>query len=81
MKVVTATDARRRLSSILKAVQAGESYTIVSRGEAVATLIPPGRDAAMRRAAHERLMERLRSQPALGLGPFNRDELYDDVNG
>jgi hypothetical protein len=27
-----------------------------------------------RREAHERLMERLRSQPALNLGKFNRDD-------
>ena len=77
MKTVTASEANRRFSELLKEVRRGETILVTSHGEPVAELRPPQTSIA-KRAAFERLMERLRSQPAMNLGPWTRDELYED---
>lgn len=77
MKTVTASEASGRFSELLDEVRKGETILVTSQGELVAELRPPETRNA-KRAAFERLMERLRSQPALNLGPWTRDELYED---
>jgi len=76
MKTITASDANRHFSQILKAVSRGEAVTIVSRGTAVAEIIP-ARPAGGREAARQRLIERLGRQPARSTRDWSRDELYD----
>ena len=76
MKTVTASDANRHFSQLLNAVSRGEAITIVSRGTAVAQIIP-ARPASNLQPARQRLIERLRSQPARGTRDWRRDELYD----
>lgn len=79
MKTVTAADANRHFSALLRRVTQGEQILITTRGKPVATLAPlaPVRDAA-RDAARASLLARLKSQPTSGT-PRNwtRDELYD----
>jgi prevent-host-death family protein len=78
-ETISATAARRQLSRLLKRVRAGDSFVVTVRGAPVAKLVPV-------EAAHEedreevrrRLLERLRSQPAIDVGPWTRDELYED---
>lgn len=78
-KTITATEANRTFSEILRDVAKGNAYTITSHGREVARLVPPATDDM---AAKERLyrdhMERLRNQPAIDIGPWTRDELYED---
>ena len=82
MRTVSAADANRNFSKLLRDVQAGETVVVTSRGKPVATFTPIA-DADLeaerkrRDEAFERLMTRLRSQPAMNLGTFNRDEAYD----
>ena len=79
MKTVTAADANRQFSALLRRVAQGEQIVITTRGKPVATLAPlaPVRDAA-RDAARARLLARLKSQPSSGLARnWTRDELYD----
>lgn len=76
MKTITASDANRHFSQVLKAVSRGEVFTIVSRGTAVAEIIP-ARPAGGLDAARQRLIERLRRQPARGARDWRRDDLYD----
>jgi prevent-host-death family protein len=76
VKSIAATEANRQFSRILREVRAGETYTITSRGEPVATLAPAGSDKARREALKRHLIE-LREQPCLNLGKFDRDEAYD----
>lgn len=79
MKTVTAAQANRQFSKILREVRAGETVLVTSRGEPVATIAPADREVAERRAAKQRLLERLRAQPALNIPiTWTRDELYDD---
>ena len=79
MKTVTAADANRQFSALLRRVTQGEQIVITTRGKPVATLAPlaPVRDKA-REAARSRLLVRLRSQPTSGTQRnWTRDELYD----
>ena len=79
MKTVTAAQANRQFSAVLREVAHGERVLITSHGKPVAALVPAD-DAVVdeqRRAAHARLMARLRSQPALGPIDWTRDDLYD----
>ena len=79
MKTVSAADANRQFSSLLRRVAQGEQVVITTRGKPVATLAPlaPVRDRA-RDAARARLLARLKSQPASGVQRnWTRDELYD----
>ncbi len=77
-KSVSAADANRQFSTLLRGVRDGHSYVVTSHGKPVARLIPaaqvePGVDAA--RAA---LLSRLERQPAIDAGRWSRDDLYDD---
>ena len=84
IETIPAAEANRRFSELLRGVrEEGRSYIVTSHGRPVAKVLPvddadgEAKDAA-RREAHELLMERLRSQPALNRGRFNRDDAYDD---
>ena len=74
-KVIQAAEANRRFSRILREVRAGDSFTVTSRGQPIARIVPAQGDS--REAARKRLFERLQKQPALRLGRWTRDELYD----
>ncbi|EFI34011.1 prevent-host-death family protein [Desulfonatronospira thiodismutans ASO3-1] len=77
MKTVTASEANRSFSSILRGVAEGESYTIISRGRAVAAIHPGAPEAAQRRQAKSILLERLNHQPITGNRQWTREELYE----
>jgi prevent-host-death family protein len=76
-KIISAADANRRFSKLLKEAKNGTSYTITSHGEVVAELNPPSKDAKARKLAFETLMKRLESQKPVDVGPWTREELYD----
>lgn len=44
MKTVQLSEARRRLSDLVRAAERGESVTITRRGKEVARLVPPEKD-------------------------------------
>jgi prevent-host-death family protein len=74
-KTIQASEANRQFSRILREVGEGDSFTITSYGRPVARLVPA--DAPDREAAKQTLLARLRTQQALNLGPFKREEAYD----
>jgi prevent-host-death family protein len=82
MTRVTSTEANRSFSKLLAEVRKGKETEITVRGEVVAKLVPiekidlQAQDA--RRQSWEKLMERLRQQPALNLPRISREELYED---
>ncbi|MGA0597127.1 type II toxin-antitoxin system Phd/YefM family antitoxin [Enterovirga sp. CN4-39] len=81
MRTVSAADASRHFSKILREVKDGETVVITSHGEPVAKLEPLAdaeADKVRREEAWRDLLDHLRTRPALNLGKFNRDELYDD---
>ena len=77
MKTVSAADANRHFSSVLRDVASGQVVTVVSRGKPVATIGPVSVKNRQRQAAHSSLVERLNRQPASGQQrDWSRDELY-----
>ena len=79
MKTVTAAEANRQFSAVLRQVAQGERVLVTSRGKPVATIEPvrpPSRTAMS--AAKRRLLEHLDSLPVSGQArDWTRDELYD----
>jgi prevent-host-death family protein len=76
MRTVTASDANRNFSGLLRSVAGGESVVIVSRGTPVAKMSPVN-DKPSRQAARHSLLHRLESQSASGQRNWTRDELYE----
>jgi prevent-host-death family protein len=78
MKTISAAEANRQFSKLLRDVRAGETVLVTSRGEPVAKIVPAKGHKPDRAEALRRLFERLDAQPALNLPRIRRDELYDD---
>ena len=77
MRTVTASDANRNFSGLLRDVASGESILIVSRGTPVAT-ISPADEKARGVAAKKSLLQRLSRQEATGRRDWTRNELYSE---
>jgi len=78
MATVSASDANRNFSALLREVAHGRTYTVLSRGKPVATLGPVQSDARARKVARKALLARLHAQqPATGARGWTRDELYE----
>jgi prevent-host-death family protein len=77
MKTISAAEANRHFSSLLRQIASGESVTIVSRGRPVATMSPAQQEEGERANAKQNLLARLRSQRPSGARDWSRDELYD----
>ncbi len=77
MKTVTAADANRQFSSVLRDVAQGETFTVLSRGKPVATISGTKPGDAQRNLAKTSLMARLRAQAATGSRNWTRNELYE----
>lgn len=79
MPTVSAAEANRNFSNLLRQVAAGEEVTILSRGRPVAVMVKPESiESPGRLAAREALLERLRKQPVAVGRNWSREELYED---
>lgn len=77
-KTISAAEANRHFSEILRGARDGETYIVTSHGKAVARIIPVSEtQSAAKRTA---LLKRLRSQRAAPKKTlrWKRDELYED---
>ena len=77
MKTISASDANRHFSHVLRDVANGEVVTVLSRGKPVATISPVRSGGSGRESAKRQLLGRLRQQKASGLRQWTRDELYE----
>lgn len=77
-EAVSAADANRRFSLLLRKVREGRSYVVTSHGKPVARLVPAGRHNDMAISARSTLLARLEKQPVIHAGRWTRDELYAD---
>jgi len=75
MRTITASDANRNFSGLLRDVASGESILIVSRGTPVAKMSPAD-EKTQGMAAKKSLLQRLSGQKATGRRDWTRDELY-----
>jgi prevent-host-death family protein len=80
-ETISAAEANRAFSRLLRGAREGRSYLVTAHGRPVARLVPAnGSDENERRvrgAALCALIERVRRQPAVDVGPWTRDELYE----
>lgn len=77
-EAVSAADANRKFSRILRGVRAGRSYVVTSHGRPVARIVPADKHDQGGSAARSALLARLDRQPVVDVGRWTRDELYDD---
>lgn len=77
-KAITAADANREFSKLIRAVKKGDSFVVTSHGTPVAKIVPVYEDVQQAERAKAALLERLRSQPAVDIGRWTRDELHED---
>ena len=77
MKTISAADANRHFSTLLRDVATGEVITVLSRGKPVATISPAGRENSQRETAKLSLLKRLHQQKSTGARSWTRDELYE----
>lgn len=76
-KAISAADANRNFSQLLREVREGKTFVVTSHGRPVARLAPAINRASTRVDARSRLLKRLRSQSVENVGRWKRDELYE----
>jgi len=77
-KRVSAADANRKFSQLLKGVRQGRSYLVTAHGKPVAKIVPATAHDDVPSGARKSLLARLRSEPIVKIGKWTRDELYED---
>lgn len=77
-RLVSAADANRKFSKLLRGVREGKSYVVTSHGRAVARIVPIEKDGRTARSARSVLLKRLRSEPVITIGRWPREELYEN---
>ena len=78
-KAISAADANRRFSELLRTVKKGRSVIVTSHGKPVAKITPVVEDEGTAEAARSALFARLRTQRPVNAGRWTRDELYDET--
>ena len=80
-ETVSAAEANRSFSRLLRGVREGRSYVVTAHGRPIARLVPAtGAEAEERRvreAALRVLLERVSKQRVVDIGKWTRDELYE----
>jgi prevent-host-death family protein len=78
MKTISAGDANRHFSALLRDVATGETITVISRGKPVATIAPTYSGKQEQKVARQQLLSRLRQQIPAGARSWARNDLYED---
>ncbi len=78
-KAISASDANRKFSQLLRGVKEGQTYVVTSHGRSVARIAPvlSKQGKVGDSPGWGRLLRRLRKQPVMNIGRWTRDELYD----
>jgi len=76
-KLISAADANRRFSEVLRDVKDGQSYVVTSHGRAVARIAPIEHGRKTTGSARTVLLGRLRSERVVDVGRWKRDDLYE----
>jgi len=78
-KTVSAADANRRFSELLRTVKKGRSVVVTSHGKPVAKISPVVEDDRAAEGARSVLFDRLRRERVVNASRWTRDVLYDDA--
>jgi len=76
--MVSAANANRGFSRVLREVRSGVSVTVTSHGRAVARIVPIADGDAVRSRARSVLFDRLRSIRIRRAAAWKRDDLYKE---
>jgi prevent-host-death family protein len=79
-KTISASDANRRFSELLRAVRAGQTYVVTAHGRPIARLVPFSANEHAQPSARDALLKRLMAEPVTQAGRWSRDELYEDTD-
>lgn len=74
-RAISASEANQRFSEMLREVGRGDSFVVMSRGRAVARVVPVDVDAKQKSA--RRLLDFVEKLPRRSVSGWTRDELYD----
>jgi prevent-host-death family protein len=74
---ISAAEANRAFSGLLRKVRSGRTIVITSHGRPVARMVPVNDGEKVAGAARTALLKRLRAAPAKAVRRWTRDELYD----
>ena len=77
-KTISAAEANRQFSRLLREVGEGQSYVVTSHGKPVAQITSLKNHGRIAASARNALLSRLKGQRALNAGRWSRDELYED---
>ncbi|MHB1609944.1 MAG: type II toxin-antitoxin system Phd/YefM family antitoxin [Acidiferrobacter thiooxydans] len=77
-KFISAADANRQFSTLLREVREGRQYVVTSHGKPIARLIPFNKDDDVAMRGRAALLSRLEGQPLSDAGRWTREELYED---
>jgi prevent-host-death family protein len=78
-EIVSAAEANRRFSQLLRTVREGRTYVVTAHGRPIAKIVPAGRQDRTRAGARAALLDRLRAEPVVDIGRWTREELYADT--
>jgi prevent-host-death family protein len=76
-KMISAAEANRRFSHLLREVGEGRSYVVTSHGRPVARISPLRSNQPARSKARRALVERLHGEAVVKIGRWKRDDLYE----
>jgi prevent-host-death family protein len=74
---ISAADANRAFSGLLRRARDGETVVITSHGKPVARIVPVRDQDRVRDAARRALFNRLRAAPVGTVRRWTREELYE----
>ena len=74
---ISAADANRHFSHLLRRVREGATIVVTSHGRPVAKLVPVEERDQVAAGARAALLERLHDAPVIDIGRWTRDELYE----
>ena len=75
-RAISAAEANRRFSHLLREVREGHSFIVTSHGKPVAKIVPHTKETPSDRA-REAFLQKLEAQPVRNIGRWTRDELYE----
>ncbi|HZT19489.1 MAG TPA: type II toxin-antitoxin system prevent-host-death family antitoxin [Dongiaceae bacterium] len=76
-EAISAADANRSFSRLLRGVREGRSYVVTSHGTPVARIVPAAGHEGAGAGARAALLSRLEKQPVLRARRWRRDDLYE----
>ena len=76
-KFISAAEANRQFSALLREVREGRQYVVTSHGRPIARLVPISKDSDVAMSGRAALLSRLEGQPVCDVGRWTREELYE----